>query len=223
MIIVFLGPPGAGKGTQCKLLADRYQFQHISSGDCLRREAKNGTERGKKAQASMNKGQLVCDELMMALMIREIETTDYDGVVLDGFPRTIDQARQLDEFLERLGKKIDAVFDLDIDDQKLEDRITGRRSCPQCGAVYHITFNPPKKEGLCDADGQILIQRPDDTPEIVPKRIRTYYERTAPLVAYYYERGLLNILNGDIDIEQLTADMFQVIDGLQAVNDNVRT
>ena len=223
MIIVFLGPPGAGKGTQCKILAANYLLQHLSSGDCLRREIKKGAELGLKTKAYMEQGQLVPDELVMSLMIQEIENSGHNGVILDGFPRTIGQARQLDEYLNRTGKKVNVAMNLDVDDKKLESRITGRRSCPVCGATYHIVFNPPGKEGVCDVDDQALVQRPDDTPEIVPKRISTYYEQSAPLVAYYFEKRILRTINGDFNIEKLTADMFRIIDGLLAVDENVRT
>ena len=216
MIIIFLGPPGAGKGTQCKELVNRYRLQHLSSGDCLRRERRNGTELGLKAQSYMDSGQLVPDDLIVAMMIKEIKKVNGDGgVVLDGFPRTIDQAQRLDELLEKAGKKIDAVLNLQVDNNELEQRITGRRSCPKCGATYHITFHPPIKEGICDADREVLVQRPDDTPEIVQNRIKTYHQQTAPLIEYYQNKGILHNLDGNAHIKKITSKMYLFLDRLE--------
>jgi adenylate kinase len=215
MIIVFLGPPGAGKGTQCKILVERHRLEHLSSGDCLRRERQNGTELGRKAQSYMDSGNLVPDDLIVAMMIKEIESFEEKaGIVLDGFPRTLDQARELDRALDREGKKIDAVLNLEVEDGDLETRVTGRRSCPVCGAAYHIVFNMPRKEGVCDADGEPLTQRADDTTEVVKARIKTYHQQTTPLIAYYQEKSILHHLDGNVNIELVTAEMCRVIDRL---------
>jgi len=216
MIIVFLGPPGAGKGTQCKILADRYKLKHLSSGDLLRRERQEATQLGQKAQKYMDSGKLVPDDLIVAMMSKEI-TGDPDdgsaGVILDGFPRTIHQAQELDKALEAAGKSVDAVLNLQVDDEKLEKRITGRRSCSQCGTSYHITFNKPKQQGICDKDGAELVQRSDDTAQVVRSRIQTYHEQTAPLVTYYQEKGNIHSIDGNGAIENVTRAMCEVVDG----------
>ena len=190
MIVIFLGPPGAGKGTQCQVLVERYRLNHLSSGDCLRRERRNHTELGQKAQSYMDQGQLVPDELIVAMMMKEIKKTGVGaGVVLDGFPRTVGQAQELDRLLERAGKTIDVVINLMVDDNELELRITGRRSCPACGAAYHIVFNMPRQENICDNCGQTLMQRSDDIAEVVRNRIATYHRQTAPLVDFYQKKN----------------------------------
>ncbi|MFC1782069.1 adenylate kinase [Planctomycetota bacterium] len=215
MIIIFLGPPGAGKGTQCKELVNCYRLQHLSSGVCLRRERQNGTELGQKVQSYMDSGQLVPDEFIVSMMVEEIKNFNGDTrIVLDGFPRTLSQARELDRLLEQVGKKIDAVLNLQVDDNQLELRITGRRSCPTCGAAYHIVFNKPQKQGHCDADGQILMQRTDDTPEVVSHRIKTCHQQTTPLIEYYQQQQILYLLNGNTSIEKVTAQMCWIIDQL---------
>jgi len=218
MIIVFLGPPGAGKGTQCKILADRYNLKHLSSGDILRRERQEATELGQKAQKYMDNGQLVPDDLIVAMMSKEITGhpggNSSAGVILDGFPRTIRQAQELDKALEAAGKQVDAVLNLQVDDEKLEKRITGRRSCSKCGAAYHITFNKPKQEGICDKDGAELVQRSDDTAEVVRNRIQAYHEQTAPLVTYYQKKGNMHSIDGNGAIENVTQAMCQVVDAL---------
>ncbi|MFC1783716.1 adenylate kinase [Planctomycetota bacterium] len=215
MIIVFLGPPGAGKGTQCKTLVERYRLKHLSSGDCLRQERRKGTRLGRKAQSFMDSGQLVPDDLIVAMMMKEIKNINGEAsVVLDGFPRTLGQARQLDELVEKAGKKIDAVLNLQVDDNELEQRITGRRSCPSCGAAYHIAFNLPESEGLCDADDQSLVQRQDDTPKVVQKRIKTYHQQSAPLIKYYQERGVLHHLDGNANIKRVTSKISWLLDRL---------
>ena len=180
MIIVFLGPPGAGKGTQCKSLADRYKLKHLSSGDLLRRERQEATQLGQKAQKYMDSGKLVPDDLIVAMMS---------------------------------GKSVDAVLNLQVDDEKLEKRITGRRSCSQCGTAYHITFNKPKQQGICDKDGAELVQRSDDTAQVVRSRIQTYHEQTTPLVTYYQEKGNIHSIDGNGAIENVTRAMCEVVDG----------
>ena len=215
MIVVFLGPPGAGKGTQCKRLVDRYGLQHLSSGDILRRERKENTDLGKKAQEYMDAGKLVPDDLIVAMMDKEIDPACQGaGVVLDGFPRTLGQARELDKAINAKGRNVDVVLNLEVDDEKLETRITGRRSCPQCGAAYHIAFNPPKSDETCDKCSTKLTQRSDDTAEVVRQRIATYHEQTAPLVDYYNNQGNVANIDGNADIDQVTTDLFAVLDPL---------
>lgn len=213
MIVVFLGPPGAGKGTQCKLLVERYGLQHLSSGDILRRERKNGTELGQKAQSFMDSGQLVPDDLIVAMMSQEIGKVS-DGAVLDGFPRTLGQAQELDKALAAAGKKVDVVLDLQVDDNKLEERVTGRRSCTKCGGAYHVKFNPPQQQEQCDAGCGTLTQRPDDTTEVVRQRIKTYHEQTAPLVEYYQKQDNVAHIDGNVDIAEVSKALCDVMDGV---------
>lgn len=214
MIVVFLGPPGAGKGTQCKFIVERYGLQHMSSGDILRRERKQETDLGQKAQAYMDRGDLVPDDLIVAMMMKEIDASQAKGFVLDGFPRTLGQARELDKALQSRGKKVDLVLNQQVDDAKLEERITGRRSCPKCGTAYHITFNPPQNDNKCDNSCGELTQRPDDTPEVVRNRIKTYHEQTAPLVDYYRSQGNLKDVDGNVEINQVTEQIFSILDNV---------
>jgi adenylate kinase len=213
MIVVFLGPPGAGKGTQCKRIADRYGLKHLSSGDILRRERKEQTQLGRKAQAFMDAGKLVPDDLIVEMMSREINA-GADGVVLDGFPRTLGQAKELDKALARMGGKVDVALNLEVDDEKLEERITGRRSCPTCGTAYHLKFNPPKKDQVCDKDATPLTQRSDDTSAVVRQRIATYHEQTAPLEAYYARQGNLHGIDGNANIDEVTQSLYEALDPL---------
>jgi len=185
MRLVLLGSPGAGKGTQCKHIAAQYGLLHLSSGDILRKEKAERTELGKKAQRYMDSGVLVPDELVVEMMAKAIKDASAAGFILDGFPRTLNQAIELDKSLGRNGKKIDAVVNLKIDDVVVSKRVTGRRSCPQCGAVYHIENLKPKVNGICDRCGTALLQRPDDSLQVVAQRLKTYHQQTEPLVDYY--------------------------------------
>ena len=185
MRIVLLGAPGAGKGTQCKCIIDKYGLLHLSSGDILRSERAVGTELGKKAQSYMDSGALVPDEIIVEMMAGAISRAPEAGFVLDGFPRTVNQAFELGKSLARTGQKLDAVLYLKIRDETATGRITGRRSCPQCGAIYHIENLKPKTEGICDNDGARLVQRPDDSLEVVVNRLKTYHQQTEPVVDYY--------------------------------------
>ncbi|MBI9015664.1 MAG: adenylate kinase [Phycisphaerae bacterium] len=213
MIVVFLGPPGAGKGTQCNFICDRYALKHMSSGDILRRERKEGTDLGKEAQSYMDSGKLVPDNLIVAMMMKEIQAADdAKGFVLDGFPRTIGQAEALDNAMDKAGKKIDVALNLQVDDNKLEERVTGRRSCLKCGASYHLVFSPPKVENQCDKGCGQLNQRSDDTSETVRSRIATYHEQTSPLVAYYTKKGNIADLDGNAAIENVTKQIVEVLD-----------
>ena len=189
MRIVLLGAPGAGKGTQCKRVVGKYSLAHMSSGDILRSERANNTDLGKSAQGYMDSGALVPDDLIVAMMVKAINEGPAEGFVLDGFPRTVNQASELDKALEANGSKIDVVLNLQVNDDIIAERMSGRRSCPKCGGVYHLTNLKPKVEGLCDDDGETLIQRPDDNLDVVKKRLETYHEQTAPVVGYYKNSG----------------------------------
>ena len=214
MVIVLLGPPGAGKGTQCKRLAEKYKLVHLSSGDILRNNRANGTELGKKAAEFMDSGGLVPDQLIIEMMVGAIESAK-GNCVLDGFPRTVVQAGELNEELSRKGKKIDAIVDLVIDDSVLERRLTGRRSCPACSAIYHIDTLKPKVEGVCDKCGKKLAQRTDDKPQVVKQRLETYHQQTAAVVGYYTGKKY-RILDIDAEksISEVTSLIFAKLDNL---------
>lgn len=209
MNIVLLGPPGAGKGTQAKRLAEVHSLQHLSSGDVLRAERASGTELGKKVAAIMDSGGLVPDATMVDVMVGRI-LKSAQGVLLDGFPRTLPQARSLDEALTKAGGKIDAAIELSVPDGVLEERICGRSSCPACGAVYHDTFIKSAKPGLCDKDGTALVRRRDDTAEVVRQRLAAYHRETEPLVEYYRGRGVLSVLNGAQAIEKVEEQLLAI-------------
>ena len=195
--LVLLGPPGAGKGTQAARLAETFGLVHLSSGDILRAERAAGTDLGRQASAFMDSGGLVPDELIVAMMAAHIAQPECDaGYVLDGFPRTLAQAEALDEALARQRRSLRAAINLDVPDDVVAERLTGRRVCPTCGAVYHVQHTPPKAPGRCDKDGQALVQRSDDTEEVVRHRLETYHRQTEPLIAYYREHGLLREVDG---------------------------
>ena len=208
MRIVLLGAPGAGKGTQCKRIVDKYNLVHLSSGDILRKERVAGSQLGKKAQSYMDSGGLVPDELIVEMMAAAINQAA-DGFVLDGFPRTVNQAVELDKSLSESGQKIDAVLNLEVDDQRVAKRLTGRRSCPKCGEVYHIENLKPNVDGKCDKDGSELTQRPDDKPEVVLNRLETYHKLTEPVVDYYNSNNIVYNVNADRDIDEITSDIFE--------------
>jgi adenylate kinase len=214
MRIVLLGAPGAGKGTQCKSLVSRYGLLHLSSGDILRQERSEGTELGQKAQSYMDSGALVPDEIIIGMMAKAIAKAPAAGFILDGFPRTVNQAVALDKALDESGQKIDAVLNLEVDDGIIEKRMTGRRSCPQCGAVYHIENMKPKTEGVCDHDGTELIQRPDDNPEVVAKRLDTYHQQTEPLVDYYKKQGIVHDFDANDEADVVASSIFDALDAL---------
>lgn len=209
MRIVLLGAPGAGKGTHCKRIAERYGVAHLSSGDILRRERAEGTKLGKKAQGYMDAGALVPDDLIVAMMSRAIGQASA-GFVLDGFPRTVNQAQVLDQALAKNKEGIDVVINLTVGDDVVLERITGRRSCPQCGSVYHVKNMPPQVDGRCDKDGTPLVQRPDDTAEVVRSRLETYYRQTRPVVDYYRARRTVH----DLDANGAPDVVAQVIFGM---------
>jgi adenylate kinase len=211
MRLVLLGAPGAGKGTQCKNIVNRYRLLHLSSGDILRRERAAGTELGKKAQQYMDSGALVPDEVIIEMMADAIKKAPPAGFILDGFPRTVNQAAALDRALDADGRRIDAVLNLKIDDKVVAGRMTGRRSCPKCGAVYHVENLKPKRDGLCDRDGTTLVQRSDDSPEVVANRLETYHRQTEPLVEYYKNNGTVYDFDADRDPEDVRASIFETL------------
>ncbi len=214
MRIILLGAPGSGKGTQCKNIVERYGLLHLSSGDILRQERAAGSELGKKAQSFMDAGELVPDKVIIDMMTKAIKKAPSAGFILDGFPRTVKQAEELDKTLAQANKSIDIVLNLEVDDKVVEGRITGRRSCPKCGAVYHIENLKPKKAGLCDKDATKLTQRPDDTLEVVANRLKTYHQQTEPLVAYYKKAGIVVDIAADREIEEIKSLVFSKLEEL---------
>ena len=204
MKIIMLGAPGAGKGTQAKQIADKYKIPHISTGDIFRANIKNGTELGKKAKTYMDQGLLVPDELTCDLVVDRIQQDDAkNGFVLDGFPRTIPQAEALTEALKKLGTSMDFAINIEVKDENIVRRMSGRRACVNCGATYHIVHIPPKKEGICDRCGSELILRDDDKPETVQNRLKVYHEQTQPLIDYYTEQGILKSVDGMLPMDEV--------------------
>ncbi|MBQ3783901.1 MAG: adenylate kinase [Lachnospiraceae bacterium] len=211
MKIIMLGAPGAGKGTQAKRIAEKYSIPHISTGDIFRANIKEGTDLGKKAKEYMDKGALVPDELVCDLVVDRISQADAkNGYVLDGFPRTIPQAEALDAALTKIGEKVDFAIDVDVPDDNIINRMSGRRACVACGGTYHVVFNPTKVEGVCDACGGQLILRDDDQPETVKNRLKVYHEQTQPLIDYYTKKNILKSVDG-------TQDMSKVFDSIVAI------
>ena len=201
MKLVMLGAPGAGTGTQAKMIAEKYMIPHISTGDIFRANIKNGTELGKQAKEYMDKGQLVPDELTVKILLDRVAQEDCkNGYVLDGFPRTIPQAEVLDKALTELGDHIDYAIDVNVPDENIIKRMSGRRACLTCGATYHIEHVPPKKEGICDACGNELVLRDDDKPETVKNRLDVYHKQTQPLIDYYTEKNILKTVDGTVDM-----------------------
>ena len=217
MRIVLLGAPGAGKGTQCKRIVGRYGLQHLSSGDILRQERAEGSELGKKAQGYMDSGGLVPDDIIVEMMVGAIRKAPAAGFILDGFPRTVNQAAELDKALAPANQKIHAVLNLLIDDQVVVERMSGRRSCPQCGAVYHVGNLKPKVEGICDQDGSKLVQRQDDSREVVANRLKTYHEQTEPVVDYYKNNGMVYDVDASKGVDEVSAMIFETLDSLASV------
>ena len=212
MKVVMLGAPGAGKGTQAKKIAAKYNIPHISTGDIFRANIKNGTELGKKAKTYMDQGLLVPDELVVDLVVDRVNQEDCaDGYVLDGFPRTIPQAEALTKALASQGQKLDYAIDVDVPDENIVRRMSGRRACVGCGATYHLEYAPTKKEGICDVCGGELILRDDDKPETVDKRLGVYHEQTQPLIDYYTNAGILKRVDGTVDIEEVFQAVVQIL------------
>ena len=212
MKIIMLGAPGAGKGTQAKQIAGKYSIPHISTGDIFRANIKNGTELGKKAKEYMDQGLLVPDELTCDLVMDRIQQDDCkNGFVLDGFPRTIPQAEALDAALTKIGEKMDYAIDVDVPDENIVNRMSGRRACLDCGATYHIASLPPKTEGKCDHCGSDLVLRDDDKPETVQKRLTVYHDQTQPLIDYYKNQGILKSVDGTQPMEAVFTAITEIL------------
>jgi adenylate kinase len=219
--IILLGAPGAGKGTQAKLISQRYGLPQISTGDILRDNVAQGTELGRKADPIMKSGALVPDDLILAMVEDRFDCPDCDrGFILDGFPRTVKQAEWLDQYLQTrkfAGRTLPpVVMNVEVSYNQLLQRLTGRRSCPVEGKIYNIYFQPPQKEGVCDCCGSQLVQRKDDKEEVISKRLKEYEIQTLPLVDYYRQRGYLHRLNGELPVEQVSSEAFAVIEGSDA-------
>lgn len=211
MKIIMLGAPGAGKGTQAKMIADTYGLPHVSTGDIFRMNIKNGTQLGMEAKTYMDQGLLVPDELTVRILLDRVAKADCaKGYVLDGFPRNIPQANVLDEALSKLGDKIDYAINVEVPDENIIRRMSGRRACVACGATYHIEHVPPRKEGICDKCGEKLVLRDDDKPETVGNRLQVYKEQTQPLIEFYAEKGVLHNVDG-------TRDMKEVFEAIVAI------
>lgn len=212
MKIIMLGAPGAGKGTQAKMIAEKYGLPHISTGDIFRANIKNGTELGKEAKEYMDKGLLVPDELTVRLLLDRVAQDDCkNGYVLDGFPRTIPQAEVLDEKLSELGEKVDYAINVDVPDENIVNRMSGRRACLSCGATYHIVSIPPKKEGFCDVCGSELVLRDDDKPETVQNRLKVYHDQTQPLINFYEKKGVLRSVDGTLPMEEVFTAITKIL------------
>jgi adenylate kinase len=212
--VVLLGAPGAGKGTQARLIAGHYGIPHISTGDILRENVARGTELGRKARAVMERGELVSDDLVNGMVADRLKQPDAQrGFILDGYPRTVVQAEWLDMELARQGRSTPVVICVDVGYNQLLQRLTGRRSCPVDGKIYNIYFQPPQNDGVCDVCGTQLIQRVDDTEEVISERLKSYERQTVPLVDYYRHQGRLRGVNGELAVEQVTQQLFRVIEG----------
>lgn len=212
MKIIMLGAPGAGKGTQAKMIAEKYAIPHISTGDIFRANIKNGTELGKEAKKYMDQGKLVPDELTVKILLDRVSQPDCaNGYVLDGFPRTIPQAEVLDKALCELGDKIDYAINVDVPDENIVNRMGGRRACVGCGATYHIKYNAPKEENTCDTCGSDLIIRDDDKPETVQNRLSVYHEQTQPLIDFYEKQGVLRTVDGTVDMSDVFAAIVDIL------------
>ncbi len=209
--LILFGPPGAGKGTQAERLRNDFQLPFISTGDMLRANVKEGTELGKKAKEYMDAGELVPDDLIVAMAAQRLQEKDaQDGFILDGFPRTIEQAKALDKQLAEMGRRVTAALLIEVPDDEVVRRLSGRRVCAKSGHNYHVEFDPPKHEGICDQDGSRLVQRDDDNPEVIRNRLRVYHDQTEPLVEYYDEQGIMRRIDG-------TRDAAEVNDHIRAV------
>lgn len=212
MKLVLIGCPGAGKGTQAKMLSKKYDIAHISTGDLLREQIKKGTELGKKVSEIINAGGLVSDDIVSAMLAERIKADDCrKGYILDGYPRNVSQA----EGLNGIVGSLDKVICYEVDDNVIVDRMVGRRSCPNCGKMYHTTYNPPKKEGVCDECGEALIQRKDDNEETVVNRLKVYHETTAPVIDYYDKKGILLRTSGVGDINEIFDNVCSALEGIE--------
>ncbi|AAB90565.1 adenylate kinase [Archaeoglobus fulgidus] len=217
MNLIFLGPPGAGKGTQAKRVSEKYGIPQISTGDMLREAVAKGTELGKKAKEYMDKGELVPDEVVIGIVKERLQQPDCEkGFILDGFPRTLAQAEALDEMLKELNKKIDAVINVVVPEEEVVKRITYRRTCRNCGAVYHLIYAPPKEDNKCDKCGGELYQRDDDKEETVRERYRVYKQNTEPLIDYYRKKGILYDVDGTKDIEGVWKEIEAILEKIKS-------
>lgn len=212
MKIIMLGAPGAGKGTQAKMIAEKCGIPHISTGDIFRANIKNGTELGAKAKSYMDQGLLVPDELVCDLVVDRIQQADCEkGYILDGFPRTIPQAEALEEALNAIEQKLDFALDIEVPDAHIVNRMSGRRACVGCGATYHVIFNPTKVEGICDICGDTLILRDDDKPETVEKRLEVYHSQTKPLIDFYAAKNVLAVIDGTQSMGKVFEDIMKIL------------
>ena len=213
MKIIMLGAPGAGKGTQAKMVAEKYHIPHVSTGDIFRANIKNGTELGMEAKKYMDKGQLVPDELTVKILLDRVAREDCrDGYVLDGFPRTIPQAQVLEEALAERDEKVDYAINVDVPDENIVRRMAGRRACLKCGATYHVEHIPPRQEGICDVCGSELVLRDDDKPETVLKRLQVYHNQTKPLIDFYSSRNVLRTVDGTVDMKDVFAEIVKALE-----------
>ena len=212
MNILIIGAPGTGKGTMSEKLIEKYGIVHVSTGDMLRESVKNGTEVGKKAHGYMERGELVPYEVIHDIILERFAQKDMEnGILMDGYPRTLAQAEDLDTILASLGKKVDCVLNLELDEQVLIGRITGRRTCPNCKAIYHIQNMPPKVEGICDICGSKLVTRKDDTVESLRVRLDAYHESTKDVIGYYEKQGIVKNINADQSVEKVFEDITEAL------------
>ncbi|WP_087503684.1 adenylate kinase [Staphylococcus haemolyticus] len=216
MNIILMGLPGAGKGTQASEIVKKFPIPHISTGDMFRKAIKDETDLGKEAKSYMDRGELVPDEVTVGIVKERISEDDAKkGFLLDGFPRTIDQAEALNDIMSELGRNIDAVINIEVPEEELMNRLTGRRICEKCGTTYHLVFNPPKVDGICDIDGGKLYQREDDNPETVSNRLNVNVKQSKPILEYYNEKGVLKNIDGAKDIGDVTKDVIDILDQLK--------
>ncbi|UIK48523.1 adenylate kinase [Staphylococcus pettenkoferi] len=216
MNIILMGLPGAGKGTQASEIVKKYPIPHISTGDMFRKAIREETELGKKAKSFMDRGELVPDKVTVGIVKERLSEDDAKkGFLLDGFPRTIDQAEALNDIMSDLNREIEAVINIEVPEEELMNRLTGRRICEKCGTTYHLVFNPPKVEGVCDLDGGKLYQREDDNPETVSNRLKVNIKQSKPILEYYDQKGVLKNIDGAKDIDDVTSDVIQILDDLK--------
>lgn len=215
MNIILMGLPGAGKGTQASEIVKKFPIPHISTGDMFRKAIKDETDLGKEARSYMDRGELVPDEVTVGIVKERISEDDAKkGFLLDGFPRTIDQAESLSQIMSELDREIDAVINIEVPEEELMNRLTGRRICEKCGTTYHLVFNPPKVDGICDIDGGKLYQREDDNPETVSNRLSVNVKQSKPILEYYNNKGVLKNIDGSKDIDEVTKDVIDILDHL---------
>ena len=216
MNIILMGLPGAGKGTQASEIVKKFPIPHISTGDMFRKAIKEETDLGKEAKSYMDRGELVPDEVTVGIVKERISEDDAKkGFLLDGFPRTIEQAEALNNIMSELDRNIDAVINIEVPEEELMNRLTGRRICEECGTTYHLVFNPPKVDGICDIDGGKLYQREDDNPETVSNRLSVNVKQSKPILEYYDEKGVLKNIDGAKDMDEVTKDVIDILDQLK--------